>query len=662
MSDIRSDLDSLRRAWALTGPLKGRVARGVVFRFLQSMMLGLSFGAVVWVVTGLAQGKALTGTWIWQVTGLMALSLAGQLLFGWLSVRDSWMSSYEMAGDLRLRILDHLRHLPMGFHQARHRGDTVTVLTSDMQMLESFFSDGLPRIAQALGLPLAVFAVLLVQDWRVGLAAAVSVALALPVFFGTSRHLSRLGIRRQDMQAEAGARMIEYVQGMGVIRAFNQVATGQESFRRAIDDFRDISVKMVVQLTAPMAVFGMVVMLGVPLVIWLTGTRMEAGLMAPATAIMVLVLVLSMYGPLMALLGVMESVRMADASLTRMDRVLTAPVLPAAIASEVPQGFELRFDDVSFAYRPGETVLHDLSFTVPERSMTAIVGPSGSGKSTILNLIPRFWDASSGRIAIGGADVTRIGEAGLSDLVTVMFQDVYLFNGSIRKNIAIGRPDATPEDIERAARDAQAHDFIVALPDGYDTQVGEGGAALSGGERQRVAIARAILKDAPIVLLDEATAAIDPTNERALQMALARLVAGRTLIVVAHKLSTIQAADRILALDRGRIVERGRHEDLLRQRGDSIPGFGLTVRRRLAGGLAGDAGPNRSGWLSSGHASRSPAPLAAESQETRPEPAGEARGYRARGSGHRPRRCDDQGGGGASRDGSLVALSPCEKP
>lgn len=567
MSEIHSDLDSLRRAWALAGPLKGRVARGVVYRFVQSMMLGLSFGAVVWVVTGLAQGKALTGTWIWQVTGLMALSLAGQLLFGWLSVRDSWMSSYEMAGDLRLRILAHLRHLPLGFHQARHRGDTVTVLTSDMQMLESFFSDGLPRIAQALGLPLAVFAVLLAQDWRVGLAAAVSVALALPVFLGTSRHLSRLGIRRQDMQAEAGARMIEYVQGMGVIRAFNQVATGQESFRRAIDDFRDISVKMVVQLTAPMAVFGMVVMLGVPLVIWLTGTRMGAGLMAPATAITVLVLVLSMYGPLMALLGVMESVRMADASLTRMDRVLTAPVLPEAIASEVPQGFELRFDDVSFAYRPGETVLHDLSFTVPERSMTAIVGPSGSGKSTILNLIPRFWDASSGRIAIGGADVTRIDEAGLSDLVTVVFQDIYLFNGSIRENIAIGRPDAMPEDIERAARDAQAHDFIVALPDGYDTQVGEGGAALSGGERQRVAIARAILKDAPIVLLDEATAAIDPTNERALQMALARLVAGRTLIVVAHKLSTIQAADQILALDGGRIVERGRHEDLLGQRG-----------------------------------------------------------------------------------------------
>lgn len=212
-------------------------------------------------------------------------------------------------------------------------------------------------------------------------------------------------------------------------------------------------------------------------------------------------------------------------------------------------------------------MLHDISFTVPERSMTAIVGPSGSGKSTILNLIPRFWDAGRGQITIGGADVARIGEAGLSDLVSVVFQQVYLFSGTIRDNIALGKPGATEAEIEQAARAAQAHDFIARLPRGYDTEVGEGGTALSGGERQRVSIARAILKDAPIVLMDEATAAIDPSNERAIQTALARLVQGRTLIVVAHKLSTIRSADQILVLDRGRIVERGRHADLLAQQG-----------------------------------------------------------------------------------------------
>jgi len=271
----------------------------------------------------------------------------------------------------------------------------------------------------------------------------------------------------------------------------------------------------------------------------------------------------------------------------------------------------LRFDDVSFAYQPGKPVLQGLSFTVPERSMTAIVGPSGSGKSTILNLILRFWDVTSGRVTIGGADVTRIGESGLSDLVTMVFQEVYQFAGTIRDNIVPGRPDAPQAAIEQAARDAPAHDFILALPEGYDTPVGEGGATLSGGERQRIAIARAIFKDAPVVLPDEATAAIDPTNERALQTALARLVAGRSLIVVAHKLATIQAADQILVLDKGRITERGNHAELLAREGlyarlwshrARAAGWKIAVTRKPGTGF------RRQSVARQTHASQQPAP------------------------------------------------------
>jgi ATP-binding cassette subfamily B protein len=247
--------------------------------------------------------------------------------------------------------------------------------------------------------------------------------------------------------------------------------------------------------------------------------------------------------------------------------LLTAKLLLVAPEQEKANGFELRFDQVSFSY-PGKLPLfRDLSFTVPQCTMTAIVGPSGAGKSTVLNLIARFWDVNSGKVTIGGANVACLGEEELASLVTVVFQDVYLFAGTIRDNIVIGRPDASQGDIEAAARAAQAHEFIMALPDGYDTQVGEGGAALSGGERQRVSIARSILKDAPIVLLDEATAAIDPTNERAIQLALARLVEGRTLIVVAHRLATIQAADQIIVLDEGRVAECGQHDTLLAQGG-----------------------------------------------------------------------------------------------
>ncbi len=565
--EIRSDIDSLRRVWALAGPLRTKVALGILFRFLQSICLGCAFGCVIWVVTELSSGRPVERIWVWQVTSLMVLSLAGQIMFGFLSVTNSWLSSYALAGNLRLGILDLLSRLPMGFHLSRHRGDTVTVLTADMQMLESFMSDALPRIAQAFGLPLAVIAFLFWRDWQVALAGLVAIALALPIFFWSSRRLAMLGIRRQDMQARAGARMIEYAQGIAVIRAFNRVAKGEESFRDALTEFRDLSIRMVVELCAPMVSFSGVLMLGVPLVITVASARFTGGATDMGTFIAAMVLVFSIYSPLTGLAEVMELSRAADASLTRIDRIVTTEPLPETSAPREPDGFSITFDNVDFSYENGTQVLSDLSFSVPERTMTAIVGPSGAGKSTILNLLPRFWDVTAGSVSIGGTDIRDISSERLNQLITVVFQDVYLFAGTIYDNIALGRPDASLSDIEAAARAAQAHEFISALPEGYQTRIGEGGATLSGGERQRVSIARAILKNAPIVLLDEATAAIDPTNERALQIALASLVRNKTLIVVAHKLTTIRAADQILVLDKGYITEHGSHDELINHNG-----------------------------------------------------------------------------------------------
>jgi ATP-binding cassette subfamily B protein len=357
------------------------------------------------------------------------------------------------------------------------------------------------------------------------------------------------------------------VQGITVIRAFNRLAKGEESFRDALAEFRDISVRMVTQLTAPMALFGAVLMLGAPLIMLAAGARHSGGHIDTGALIAALFLIFSLYSPLLALISVMELSRMADASLTRIDRIMTARSLSTPATPGAPEGFAVRFEGASFSYRPGKPVLREIDFTVPERTMTAIVGSSGSGKSTVLNLIARFWDLDSGSVSIGGVDIRDIDEARLNSLVTVVFQDVYLFAGNIFDNIAFGREGASPAQIKAAAKAACAHDFIMALPEGYQTRVDEGGANLSGGERQRIAIARAILKDAPIVLLDEATAAIDPTNERAVQQALVRLVADKTLIVVAHRLNTIQAADQILVLDHGRIVERGDHEVLLTRNG-----------------------------------------------------------------------------------------------
>ena len=566
-AELRSDLASLRRVWSMVGPMRGRMLAGLGFRFLQSMALGVGFSAVIWVVVGLAEGAEMTAGWAWQITGLMVLSLLGQVVCSYVSSMLNWLSSYRAVGDLRLAILDHLRLLPMGFHLSRHKGDTVSALTSDMQMVESFLSDALPRIAQAFGLPLVVFIFLLWRDWPTALAAIASIVIAAPVFLFASRRLARLGIQRQDRQAQAAARMIEYVQGISVIRAFNQIAKGQEGFEASLRAFRDISHSLVARLAAPFTAIAVLILLGAPLVIALGAVRYTGGQIDAATMISVLVLLFAIYTPFLALISVMELVRIADASLTRIDRIMTAPLLPKPAMTPSLSGFDVKFQDVGFGYNPGTPVLRNVLLNVPARSMTAIAGPSGSGKSTILNLIARFWDVSQGSISIGGVDIREMDEATLNGLITVVFQDVYLFAGTIFENIAMGRGGASMDEVEAAARAAQAHDFIMTLPQGYQTRVGEGGANLSGGERQRVSIARAILKDAPIVLLDEATAAIDPSNERAIQAALGRLVSDKTLIVVAHKLSTIQSADQIVVLDAGVIVEQGNHASLLEQGG-----------------------------------------------------------------------------------------------
>lgn len=557
-----SNFSSFRRVWRVTGPCRGRLLRGVAFRFLQSMALGVSTMVVIWVLAGLAGGREMTPDWAWQATGLMALSLVAQIVFSFLSVNDTWTASYETAGNLRLSLLDHLRRLPMGFHLSSRKGDTLTVLTSDMQMVELFLSDTLPRVAQALGLPVALFLYLLSRDWVIALLSAASLIVAIPFFLWSSRRLARLSLKRQDIQADAGAKMIEFVRGIPVIRAFNRMEHGRANFGGALEAFHDISVSMVRELTVPIVGFSAIVMAGVPLVVVGAGVLYASGAMDVGVLMCVLVLLLSMYTPILNLMGVMEVTRMADASLSRMDRIVSARPMTEAPCPKEPEGFTVRFEDVCFSYEADMPVLKNVSFEAPERSMIALVGPSGSGKSTLLNLLSRFWDTDTGRISIGGVDLREMSPERLASLITVVFQDVYLFEGTIFENIALGRSGARREDVLDAARSAQAYDFIAALPEGFETRVGEGGATLSGGERQRISIARAILKDAPIVLLDEATAAIDATNERAIQGALAALVADRTLIVVAHKLSTIRAADRILVLNEGEIVEQGRHEDL----------------------------------------------------------------------------------------------------
>lgn len=363
----RSDWGSLCRLWTLLGPSRPMMLAGIGLRFLQSLALGVAFAIVVAVITGLMAGGAISAEWAWGVTLAMVASLPAQIGFGYLSARLAWLSSFRAAHSLRLTLLRHLGPLPMGFNLSRHNGDSVAAVTSDMQIIDSFMSDALPQIAQSLGLPLAMLGFLALQDWVLALTATVTILLALPLFVLSSQRLARLGLIRQDRQAQASADMIEYVQGLAVIRAFNRTANAESRFHTALTQFRDISITLTVQLVRPMVLVGVVLMLGLPLVIAVGGWRLHIGAINPMVLIAVLVLILSLYAPLMAMLSVMELARLAEAALIRVDRILDAAPLPQPETPRTPQGFALRFEAVDFGYARGSPTLRDVSFAVPER-------------------------------------------------------------------------------------------------------------------------------------------------------------------------------------------------------------------------------------------------------------------------------------------------------
>ena len=552
--------------WRLTGPHRWAVAGGALLRVVQSLFLGVAFGAAISIVVQLVRGETPDGSDVTRVVVMCMASLAGQLVTGWFAARLSWLASYRAVAHMRLRVLGHLREIPVAVLGERSRGDTAALLSSDLQLVEDFLSEGLPRLGQALGLPVLVIVAVGMQDPLLAATLALPIVAMLPVMSWAGRKLTALGDVRQAKQADASARMIDTVSAMPALRVFSTRDRTLNWYGSAVEEFRAISVTMVHRLLVPMSAAGLVLMAGIPLTVAVAGRAAVADTANAALAAVVLVLALNVYQPVQGLLSTSESWQMAQASLRRVMAVLAIERLhdlPASDADRPGWGAEVRLDAVSYRYPDGTPGIDGVSLVAEAGKMTAIVGPSGAGKSTILNLIARFDDPQSGTVSIGGTDLRRLTPDARSGLVTVVFQDVHLFPGTIAENIAVGDPDATDAEIRTAAKLACADEFIRELPDGYATVLGEDGAGLSGGQRQRLSIARAALKDAPVVLLDEATAALDPVNEAAVHRGLEALLEGRTAIVVAHKLGTISSADRIVVLDGGRVAEEGDHESLL---------------------------------------------------------------------------------------------------
>lgn len=509
-------------------------------------------------------GQPLDTTRLWWIFGIMAVYMLVMALAERASYRANFRGAYEMSASGRLSLAEHLRKLSLGFLSKRDPGDLSSMLVTDFMMAETGISHHLPQLMGAIVMPVLAFASLVWIDWRMAVSMFAALPLALLVLWASTKAQRKLSGRQIQAKINAGNRLEEYLQGIRVMKAYNLIGDRFVRLRDAFEELRRACIRQE-------ALLGPFVLLSITLVragltmMVLCGTYL---LLGGQLSILVFVLFLvvgsRVFDPLTSALTNFTEFRYFSIAGGRILSLMNEPEMKGEQQS--PAAGDIRFEHVSFAYQDKE-VLHDINITLPKNSLTALVGPSGSGKSTVMKLCARFYDPQKGCILFNGVPMNEINPESLMSHISMVFQDVYLFQDTIRNNIRFGKTDATEEEIIAAAKKACCHDFIMRLPKGYDTLVGEGGCTLSGGEKQRVSIARAILKDAPIILLDEATASLDPENEVEVQKAIDSLIKGRTVIAIAHRLKTIKDADQIIVLDNGRIKEEGTHDDLVRNEG-----------------------------------------------------------------------------------------------
>ncbi|MEK4060178.1 MULTISPECIES: ABC transporter ATP-binding protein [Paenibacillus] len=513
----------------------------------------------------ISPGMVLQTERLWWICGGLAATAVLMFLSEIPAYRSAYRGAYNVAAQGRAELAEHLRKLPLGYLTRRDPGDLANMIMGDFTLVETGISHLLPQLAGAFVLPLFALSGMLMLDFRMALAMFAALPFALLMMILSSRLRRRLGASHMRAKLNAANRLQEYLNGIRVMKAYN--LTGQR-FVRLEHSFKTL-MKESIRLEG---IFGPVILTamgllraGLPLMVYIGVHLLLGGELGVLQFAVFLVVGTRIYDPLTNALANYAEFRYNEQAGGRIVDLLNEPFMTGESAP-LPQNGDITFRNVTFGYG-GEPVLKDLSIVLPQGSLTAIVGPSGSGKSTVLRLISRFYDPNEGHITLGGRKLSEIEPEHLLKAVSVVFQDVYLFQDTIGNNIAFGRPEASHEEIRRAAETARCHDFIMKLPMGYDTPVGEGGSTLSGGEKQRISIARAILKDAPLVLLDEATASLDPQNEAEIQQAIDALIQGRTVVVIAHRLKTVRGADNIIVLEEGRLAEQGRHEALLASEG-----------------------------------------------------------------------------------------------
>ena len=558
-------LKSLKKIWDFGKNRRGAIVKGLLFSFLTSV-LGLCQIFSILIAISVLMGTMACRTGIYAVGALTILCIIGNFATSYVQQASAMEAGFFMTADKRVSIADHLRKLPLSCFSSSAAGTIPATLTTTLFAVESAAPMVMIGIISGLFNSLALLIFMLFYDWRIGLVAGAGMAAYLLVVSWQMDISRKNAPALQDAQRELSEAAITFLKGIKVTKAFS-FQEGDKRLKKAIDgscreNIHLTSLSMPSQFSAGLtvAVFESAILL---LSLWLCfGT----GSNDLSKTVLLIIFSFMVYASLNQAGSILSMIGLMDTSLDEVSKLEEIPVLPIHTPIQKADSSAIAFKDVSFCYGDRE-VLHGINTSIAPKTLTAVIGPSGSGKTTLCQLIPRFRDVTAGSITLGGVDIRNMAYEDIMAQISMVFQDVYLFEDSILNNIRFGKPDATLEEVRAAARKARCDDFIMQFPEGYDTMVEEGGSNLSGGEKQRISIARALLKDAPIVILDEATSALDAENEHEILAAIDALTRDKTVIMIAHRIKSVEKADKIIALEDGKIVQEGTNESLMGQPG-----------------------------------------------------------------------------------------------
>ena len=554
-------------AWVLgqTGDHGGQYVLSVVLAIIGVAFSLAPYFVVIGVVQGLMDGVKDFSFYLSRCLIMAALWL-GRVVFHALSTATSHRATFAVLGEIRKKCMEKLTRMPLGTVLEQSSGALKNTLIERIDSIETTLAHIVPEFTANLLIPVIILIYIFAVDWRMGLASLATVPLGMFCYVfmmaGSAKFYQHTVIATKALNDTA----VEYIGGIQVIKVFGKTKSSYERFvhdaYEAAHSFIDWMRASIIPFTFAMVIMPATMVSVLPI----GGLLVKNGSLSARDFVTVIILSVGVITPIITMMSYSDDFRTMGTIFGEVRAILDAPEMNRPAESAAPAGNDLELKDVRFAYQEKE-VLHGISLVIPENSFVALVGPSGSGKSTIARLIASLWDVTSGSISLGGTDIRRISQEAYADKIAFVSQDNYLFNMTVWENIRIGRPSATDAEVEEAARQSGCHNFILGLEKGYDTLVGSSGGHLSGGERQRISIARAMLKAAPIVILDEATAYTDPENEAVIQRSVSRLTAGKTLIVIAHRLSTVVDADKIYVIKDGQIDDAGTHEELLNHHG-----------------------------------------------------------------------------------------------